>query len=127
MEAAPTAHLTGLSSTEGLHRVAIRAVATILASGVIAVLLLFASRSPVATAAELGHVELGLPLAWVAQDQSYFNPPTFPREASFVTPWEHPITISVPMLLVNVVIISAMLWLISQAWRRLANRRATQA
>lgn len=104
---------------------ALRVATTIAMSGLIMVALLFASRSTANTAADMRNLELGLPLAWTIQDQSYFNPPSFPHEVSFASPWEHPTTVNVPAMLINMLIVSAILWLMILAWQRLSvrNRR----
>lgn len=110
------------------RRTALRAAATIVVSGIITVALLFASRSTASTAADMPAIELGLPLAWVVQDQAYLNPASYPYEVSFLSPWEHPTTVGVPMMLANMAIISAALWLLLLAWRRLpiSNRRSSR-
>ena len=95
----------------------------VVASGaVIAVVLLFAGRSTVHTADGMRHLEFGLPVSWVTQDQ-YLNPPSFPYEAQFLSPWEHPIAVNAAALVLNVLVLSLALWLVSLAWRRLTSRR----
>ncbi len=90
--------------------------ATVISSGIITVLLLFVSRSTAYTPSDLRTLELGLPLAWVIQDQSYFDPSSFPYQASFVSPWEHPMT-------VNLLIVAGVLWLLVLGWARFSGRR----
>lgn len=117
--------MTSSLNARSWRRFSLRAVATIVMSGVIVVTLLFASRSTANTAADMRNLELGIPLAWTIQDQSYFNPSSFPHEVSFVSPWEHPTTVNVPAMLVNILIVAAILWLLILAWQRLSvrNRR----
>lgn len=95
-----------------------RLAVTVSSGAIITVLLLFASRSTVDTMSELTSVELGLPLAWTTQDQSYFSPAAFPYQASFVSPWEHPTTVNLPMLLADLLVVSGALWVLGLAWRR---------
>lgn len=84
--------------------------------------LLFVSRSTAYAPADLRSVELGLPLVWVTQDQSYFDAPSYPYEVSFVSTWEHPTMVDLLLLLANMLIISGVLWLLSLGWRRFSSR-----
>lgn len=97
--------------------------ATVISSGIITVMLLFVSRSTAYTPSDLRTLELGLPLAWVIQDQSYFDPSSFPYQASFVSPWEHPMTVNLPLMLVNLLIVAGLLWLLVLGWVRFSGRR----
>lgn len=105
------------------RRIAFRTAATVVASGVVTVVLLFASRTTAHAPADMGNLELGLPLAWATQDQSSLDPPSFPHEAFFVSPWEHPTTVDLPILLVDLLIVSAILWLLVLAWGGFSARR----
>lgn len=110
--------MAGSLNVGGWRRTATSAAATIVFSGIVTVALLFASRSTAYATADLKSLELGLPLTWTTQDQSYFDPPAFPHEVSFVSPWEHPTMVNLPSLLANMLIVSAALWLVLLAWRR---------
>ncbi|MGC4154108.1 MAG: hypothetical protein QM628_13665 [Propionicimonas sp.] len=110
------------SNARAGRRMIPRVAATVLSGGILTVALLFASRSTAYAPADLSNLELGLPLAWITQDQSFFDPASFPHEASFVSPWEHPTMVEVPLMLVNVLVISAALWLLTLAWGRFSTR-----
>ncbi len=51
-------------------------------------------------------VAFGMPIAWVHQDQSSLDPP-FPWQTEFVSPLEHPTTVSAGAFLVDVLIVLA--------------------
>lgn len=88
----------------------------VVSSAIIVVALLFASRSTAQAADDLRHLTFGLPVAWVTQDQ-YLNPPSFPYQAQFLSPWEHPVAINAAALVLNVLLLSLVLalalWLAS--------------
>ena len=71
-------------------------------------------------------VELGIPLAWVHQDQTSLDPP-FPAQAELVSPWENPTEISWLVLSGDVVLVfgaALLVWLAaSSAVRRRPSRR----
>lgn len=102
------------------RRIAGRVAATVVFSGIVTVALLFVSRSTAYAKADLKSLDLGIPLAWATQDQTYFDPPTFPHEVFFASPWEHPMTVNTPALLANMLLVSAVLWLFLLGWRRLS-------
>lgn len=56
---------------------------------------------PVATRAGLHSVDLGWPLVWLHQDQSFLDPP-LPYRMALASPWEHPTQVSGAAFLVNV-------------------------
>lgn len=98
------------------RRIVLRMVSSLAGGGIITAALLFASRSTASSPDELRSVELGLPLAWISQDQSYFNPPSFPYQTGFASPWEHPTMVDLPLLLANVLIIAVVFALVVRAW-----------
>lgn len=63
---------------------------------------------PVESPADQGDVALGLPLAWLHQDQGALDPP-LPGQAGFASPWEHPSTVSPGLLILDVAIVAAAL------------------
>lgn len=105
------------------RRRVIEAAVLVVVSAVVAVALVFASRSTVHTAEDMRHLEFGLPVGWVTQDQ-HLNPPSFPYQAQFLSPWEHPTTVNAAALVLNLLVLSLALWLVSRAWRGLTSRRA---
>lgn len=100
------------------RRRAVGVAVLVVLSAVVAVALLFASRVTAHTAADMGHLEFGLPVSWVTQDQ-YLSPTSFPYVAQFLSPWEHPTAISAAALILNVLVLSLGLWVGLHAWRRL--------
>ena len=105
------------------HRRAIKAAVLVSSSAAIVVALVVASRSTAYTADDMRHLEFGLPVSWITQDQ-YLNPPSFPYQAQFLSPWEHPIAVNAVALVLNVLVLSLAFWLVSLVWGRLASRRA---
>ena len=71
-------------------------------------------------------VELGIPLAWVHQDQTSLDPP-FPAQAELLSPWENPTEISWRVFSGDVVLVfgaALLVWLAaSSAVRRRPSRR----
>ena len=78
-------------------------------SAVVAVALLFASRFTAHTAEDMRHLEFGLPVSWVTQDQ-YLSPDSFPYVARFLSPWEHPVAINPAALVLNWLVLVLALW-----------------
>lgn len=57
-------------------------------------------------ASDLANVDLGMPLAWVHQDQRSLDPP-FPAYVGLSSPWEHPTGVSPIAFLVDLLVVSA--------------------
>lgn len=93
--------------------------------GVVVLALLLVDRVTVRTAGDLGSVHLGLPCAWVHQEQGV-DPP-LPWRAGLLSPWEHPTTLSVLPLLADLVLVGAVVvaawWLGRRGVRRLQERK----
>jgi hypothetical protein len=47
----------------------------------------------IASRSGLARVTFGLPLDWLVQDQSSLDPP-FPWNATFISPWEYPVSVA---------------------------------
>lgn len=60
----------------------------------------------VSSRADQRSVEFGWPLVWVQQDQSSYDPP-FPTHLGLSSPWEHPTSISLGAVLVDVLFVFA--------------------
>jgi hypothetical protein len=74
----------------------------------------------------LRSVRFGRPFNWLIQDQTSMDPPSYPRDQPFVSPWEHSVTINVLPLLMNIALTMVILigfWL---AIRGMASRRKAQ-
>ena len=92
--------------------------------GGLAVSMLFVLTSPlsdqdgVASRKELASVDLGMPMPWLHQDQSGYDPP-LPDQLGPASPWENPTSISLGVLLADVamvfVILTLVLWLLAAA------------
>ena len=65
-------------------------------------------RVTVASHAALARLTFGHPLAWLSQDQSSLEPP-IPATMRFVSPWEHPASVALVPLLLDVLIACAVL------------------
>ena len=104
---------------------ALAAVAGVVVSGAVVLALLLVDRVTVRTAGELASVRLGLPFAWVQQEQT-IDPP-LPWRAGLLSPWEHPTTLSVLPLLADLVLVGAVLgaawWRGRRGVRRLQERK----
>ncbi|CAN5412980.1 hypothetical protein BH09ACT12_BH09ACT12_15170 [soil metagenome] len=73
-------------------------------------------RAQVQRAEGLGHVEFGMPLNWVTQNQS-LDPP-LPYSASLSSPWENPTSVQFLPLAIDLVLVAALLtvcWLLLRA------------
>jgi hypothetical protein len=71
----------------------------------------------------LRSLRFGRPMNWLIQNQTSMDPPSYPRDQPFSSPWENPVTIDVPPLLLNftlALVILVGLWL---AIRVLVSRR----
>ena len=66
----------------------------------------FTDQVLVSSKADQRSVEFGWPLVWVHQDQSWYDPP-FPTHVGLSSPWEHPTSVSVGALLVDVLFVFA--------------------
>lgn len=44
---------------------------------------------------ELERVQFGYPLSYLAQNQTALSPPSFPIVTTILSPWEHPVTLSI--------------------------------
>ncbi len=51
----------------------------------------------------LGHIQFGLPLVWLRQDQSSLDP-SFPMNATLISPWDYPTSVSVVPLVCDVLV-----------------------
>jgi hypothetical protein len=74
----------------------------------------------------LRSLRFGRPFNWLIQDQTSMDPPSYPRDQPFGSPWENSVTITVLPLLMNVALAMVLLigfWL---AIRGLASRRQAQ-
>lgn len=70
------------------------------------------------------HVELGLPLPWLVQDQTSVDP-AYPTDLGLASPWEHPTDISLPLLVLDV-LLTALVLLVLLAAARSVVRAATR-
>ena len=92
----------GETSTVRGERGQLFAVVCTLAVSLVAVLLLpLVDTDRVTEPAERASNELGLPLAWIEQDQSARDAP-LPSNSGLASPWENPTDVSVGALLANV-------------------------
>lgn len=65
----------------------------------------------VANREELAHVKLGLPIPFVIQNMSSYDPPFFPWRFPFVSPWEHPPWVLWPQFFLNIAVVFGVLLL----------------
>lgn len=65
----------------------------------------FFCKSSVSNSEELKHAAFGLPLSFVNQDLSSFNPP-FPYVMSMSSPWENPISINLLSLIASLFVVN---------------------
>lgn len=78
---------------------------------------------------ELRRLEFGMPLAFVSQDQSRYDPPiaSFPRNCRLTSPLETPTSVQWPRLGASVLIVTSVLFLVLRvlltwsAGRRICN------
>ena len=97
--------------------------AALLATSLLAVLLLTGvDTARISAPSDSAHVELGLPLPWVVQDQTALDP-AYPTDLGLASPWEHPTDISPPLLAVDV-LLTALALLVLLAAARAAVRRS---
>ena len=57
----------------------------------------------------------GWPADWLVQDQTQVDPPSYPRQMSFISPWEHPATVHALALLLDLavaLVVLTALWLL---------------
>lgn len=95
----------------------LRRLAGLLALAVLAVLLLTLVDTVRVTGPDgRAEVELGLPLPWVAQDQSAVDP-AYPTDLGVASPWEHPTEVSLPLLALNVLLTALALLVLLAAVR----------
>lgn len=98
----------------------------VVSGGAGAVMLLLAGRSTAHTADNMTHLEFGLPVSWVSQNQ-YLSPASFPYQAGFLSPWEHPVAVDAAALALNVLVLSLAVWVVLLAWRRRSSRHPDRA
>lgn len=79
----------------------------------------------IGTSAELESVDLGLPLNWVVQDQSYYSPAQYPVRSSIASPLESPTSTVWSRFLANVVMLLLPLWGFAYAVARRSRRSET--
>lgn len=100
------------------RRRTVDAAVLVVLSAVVAVAMLFASRFTAHSAEDVRHLEFGLPVSWVTQDQ-YLSPASFPYVARFLSPWEHPVAINPAALVLNSLVLLLALWVGLSVWRLL--------
>lgn len=49
----------------------------------------------------LKNMQIGVPLKFIVQDQSRYDPPSFPWKGKFSSPWENPTRVFIPQLTVS--------------------------
>lgn len=69
---------------------------------------------------DLAKVELGLPLPFIIQKQSYH--PSFPWQTSFSSVWEHPTQILWPIFFLDVAIIFGLIILVWKTFKAISLR-----
>ena len=102
-------------------------------SGVVAVfvvhVLAFTDAARFQSRADLGHLTFGAPLGWLTQDQSALAPPG-PGTTGFLSPWEHPVSVDLVPLLLNVGLLTAALligWFCLGAARHRLSRQGARS
>lgn len=84
----------------------------LLALSVAIVLLTLALPVDIANQAALADVRMGLPFAFLHQDFSGIDPPSFPWSVMFASPWEFPLSIHWPLFILNILLVFAVLFVI---------------
>lgn len=80
--------------TTVVPRFLVMAATGMAASLVLALLLIAVDRDKVQGESEMSHIELGVPVNWLQQDQSGLDPPAFPRNVGLASPLENETTVS---------------------------------
>jgi len=102
-------------------------------SGVLAVfvvhVLAFADAAKFQSRAELGQLTFGAPLSWLSQEQSALDPPG-PGTTGILSPLEHPVSVELIPLTLNVGVLTAALligWFCLGAARRRLSRSGARS